>query len=434
MRPRRIVRFFLALALPCFLATAMEAGTVSGTVRNGTTGKPAAGVQVILIQLQGAMQPVATTTTDSEGRYRFDHPALGTGPMLIRAVYRGVNYHEPATPGSSTVNVEVFEPTEKLSAFDVTARAVILDPNGPDLRVGEEFLIKNTTQPPVAYYRPNGSFVFSLPAGAQIGDVSVVGISGMPIKQTPVEKGGNAEAIDYPFRPGETQVRMSYRMPYPSNQATIRLVSPYKADRVAILAPPSVQVSGSGFSPAGTEEGLNVYMRDGVAANVPFSIAVSGTAPLGSPGSAAGGGGGGDDSQNPSVNSRADSGGAAPTASITTMPARLDGVQWAIVGGFAAVFALGLLLLWRQPQTAPAGKDVPQSPRPEARDAAPGRKAPAQKSATAEVEREAHSSLDELKDSLFRLELRHEAGTISEEEYARERRRLQNLLRDLVKS
>jgi hypothetical protein len=42
-------------------------------------------------------------------------------------------------------------------------------------------------------------------------------------------------------------------------------------------------------------------------------------------------------------------------------------------------------------------------------------------------------SLDSLKDQMFRLELRRQAGTISEEEYARERARAEKVLRDLVR-
>ena len=51
----------------------------------------------------------------------------------------------------------------------------------------------------------------------------------------------------------------------------------------------------------------------------------------------------------------------------------------------------------------------------------------------AEVDREVRGSLDELKDSLFRLELRRQAGTISEEDYARERERIDATLRNLVR-
>ena len=43
------------------------------------------------------------------------------------------------------------------------------------------------------------------------------------------------------------------------------------------------------------------------------------------------------------------------------------------------------------------------------------------------------TSLDALKDSLCRLELRHQAGTITEEEYARERAKAEKILRDLVR-
>jgi SH3-like domain-containing protein len=51
----------------------------------------------------------------------------------------------------------------------------------------------------------------------------------------------------------------------------------------------------------------------------------------------------------------------------------------------------------------------------------------------AEVDREVRGSLDELKDSLFRLELRRQAGTVSEEDYARERERIDATLRNLVR-
>ena len=42
-------------------------------------------------------------------------------------------------------------------------------------------------------------------------------------------------------------------------------------------------------------------------------------------------------------------------------------------------------------------------------------------------------SLDSLKDQIFRLELRRQAGTISNEEYAQERARAEKVLRDLVR-
>ena len=148
-------------------------------------------------------------------------------------------------------------------------------------------------------------------------------------------------------------------------------------------------------------------------------------------------------SQNPSVNSRTDVPNAVPVASVTTLPARIDGLKWYVVGGFAALFGLGLVYLWRLPQPAFAGApgtiDAPAYV--ETRNSTPVRPAaaesrapnPSAQSAVATLDREVRGSLDELKDSLFRLELRREAGTINEEDYIRERDRVQKVLRDLVK-
>jgi hypothetical protein len=429
-----------ALLLPaslflCLLAAPAFAGTVTGTVLNGTTGKPAAGVEMILIRLQGGMQPVANTTTDSDGHYKFDNPGLGAGPMLIRAVYRGVNYHEPATPDKTTVDVQVFEPTDKASAFAVTVHAVIIQPNGSDLTVNEEYNISNKTNPPLAYYRADGSFIFSIPEGAELGSVSAVGSSGMPVVQSPIDKGKNQHAIVFPFRPGDSQVNLSYRVPYPGNQATLRLISGYAVDHLGVFAPPSVQVSGGGFTAAGQAQGFSAYMRDAVAANTPLSISVSGTAPPPAQQSA-----GADETQNPSVNSRIETGGEAPAASVTTLPARLDSLKWIIVTGFVALFLLGLIFVSRQPQSAAAPAVAAES-KPSAtagaKRAATAAQAEAEGSsvarASSNLDREVRGSLDELKDVLFRLELRREAGTITDADYVRERDRVQIALRGLVK-
>jgi hypothetical protein len=54
-------------------------------------------------------------------------------------------------------------------------------------------------------------------------------------------------------------------------------------------------------------------------------------------------------------------------------------------------------------------------------------------STLAEVDAAIGTSLDALKERLFRLELRRQAGTISEEEYSRERTQAEKILRDLVR-
>ncbi|HTS13627.1 MAG TPA: carboxypeptidase-like regulatory domain-containing protein [Candidatus Limnocylindrales bacterium] len=439
IKPADGLRWLFAVACLVFAAWGANAGTVSGTVRNGTTGKVAAGVDVILIQLQGGMQPVANTKTDSEGRFHFDNPGLGQAPMLIRAVYRGVNYHEPVPPGKTTADVEVFEPTDKPDAFAVTAHAIVVQPSATDLSVGEIYNITNNTQPPKAYFREDGSFLFSLPDGAQLGDVSAQGASGMPVTQGTIDKGKNEEAISFPFRPGDSGVRISYKLPYSGNQARVRFVSPYASDRLAIFAPPGVQISGDGLSPAGQDQGFSVYMRESVAANTPVTVSIAG---VGSPVQSGQSGMPGDDSQNSSANSRLEQGAnGEAAASATTMPARLDSLKWVLVGGFVAIFALGFVYLWRRPQLAvapagsvamaPAAASVARATDSAARVMPAGSASSA--SAVDDVKRQVTGSLDEMKEKLFRLELRHQAGTIGDAEYAAERQRIEQLLRDLVR-
>ena len=97
------VEFYFATTLTILaFAQTNPAASVHGTVNNGTTGKPGAGVEVVLIQLQGGMQPVANTKTDASGNFTFDNPNIGGQPMLIRAVYKGVNFHQPLPPGKDS--------------------------------------------------------------------------------------------------------------------------------------------------------------------------------------------------------------------------------------------------------------------------------------------------------------------------------------------
>jgi hypothetical protein len=411
-------------------ALSAAAGSVTGTVTNGTTNNPVPNVDVILLQLQGGMEPVTTVKTDAGGHFTITNDAIGTAPMLLRVPYRGVLYHEPVPAGTSTANVEVYEPTTDIHGVVVTTRAIVLQPKGSNLLVGEEYNINDQTSPPKAYYLKDGTFRFQLPDGAQLNQVTASGPSGMPVVQGTIDKGHNVEAVDWPFRPGENGIRIAYELGYSSNQATIHTSSPYAAQHVLLVAPPGLSVSSAGFSPAGTEQGYEVYSHDAMAANEPITIDVSGTAPEPAAANSDNESDSGRNAQNPSVNSRVDDG----TTATTTLPGRLDNLKYILVAGFAALFLLGVIFLWRRPVAATAGAPgVGESEIPEAKPKKEKR-AEAKPSVTvAEVDRGVSHSLDELKESLFRLELRHQAGTISDQDYTRERQKAEKILRELLR-
>jgi hypothetical protein len=443
----------LTFALVCGSAMA---GELSGTIKNGTDGKPGASLDVILIKLQGGMQPVETIKSDAHGNFKFDRPEIGQAPMLVRVPFRGVNYHTPVPPGTSTIEVEIFNPTDKASAVQVTQHDIVVQPSNGTLLVGEEFSVENHTNPPVAFFRNDGTFNFTIPAGAQIGQVSAWSAAGMPVTQGPIDKSKGVTAVAFPFRPGKNGVRLSYTVPYPGNHANLQLTSLYAVPSVFLVAPPTMQISGAGFTPGGQQEGWNIYGHDAVAANASLEVNIAGTAPPPSDDANAGGGGGGaggagsagaaggagaNGASDPSVNSRASSAGET-----VTMPGRMDNVKWVLVAGFGALFALGLIFLWRRPAASMAvagGGGVSASiPAQAAAPTVSSRVSQASSVASAgsqagagiaEMDKEVRGGLDELKEKLFRLELRHQAGTISEEDYTRSRAQVEQTLRELVR-
>lgn len=411
----RCVVFLLALGSS---SLAFAEGSLNGHVRNGTTGAPAAHVPVVLIQLQGGMETVANTESDSQGRFHFDHPAIGKQPMLVRAIYRGVNFHQPLPPGRDTADVEVFEPTADPKAIAIPSRLIVFQPNGSSLLVGEEYVVQNNSKPPSAFFKEQGNFEFQTPGRAQLQQVAAWGPSGMPVVQGTIDRSANRHAIAFAFRPGENGVRLSYQMPYAGSQAVVPVMSPYLIGRVVIIAPPTVKIDSPGFQPAGSEQGMNLYARDAVPAGALFDVQVSGTAPAPSARSAQGSSEGDEKSE---------------SRTIQTLPSRIDSIKWPLVSGFGALFLLGAIFLWRRPAALANGVgangSVPMGRANEAR----GKNGPGAEQATAEIRQHVASNLDSLKDSLFRLELRHQAGTISDEEYARERVRIEQVLRELVK-
>ena len=436
MRRPYSARLALLGALVLAPLASAEAGTVRGTVMNGTTGKAAAGIELILIQLQGGMQEVAHSKSGAQGEFTFEHPGLGAQPMLVRAVYHGVNFNHAVPPGTATAQVDIYEPSKDAKTINVASHVVIFQPNGATLTVGEEYQIENKSQPPVAYFRSDGSFNFAVPEKGQLQQVAAAGPAGMPVVQLPLDKKNNHYSIAFAFRPGDNSVRYSYTLPYEGNAATVKIATIYPGGRLLVVAPPSVQISGDGLAPGGQEQGMNLYGRQDVPAGTLVAVSVSGTAPA------------------PDANTGAEQGqqqgrdaqqggGEATGAGIQQVPGRLDVLKWPLIAGFLCVFALVAILLARKPVVAVAVPAPVEQDVAAAKQKKPKSKAPSAPSAPAvptngaaslkELDVAIGTSLDGLKERLFRLELRRQAGTISEEEYALERASTEKVLRDLVR-
>ncbi len=416
-----------------------SATTISGVVHNGTTGKVASGVDIILLNLQNGMDSVATTKTDAQGHFELNYTPNGQTPMLVRASYKGVNFHAMLPPGQMTADVQIYEPASDANTVKIPTRIVYFQPDGTNLLVGEEYDIQNQSKPPVAYFKTAGNFEFQIPEGATLVEVRAAGPEGMGTVQGTIDQGKRRYAIAFAFRPGESNVRVSYTLPYPSNHASFHVPSINSPGSVMLLASPSVTVASAGFQPGGTEQGLSVYLHDGPIPATGFDVSVSGAAPPASDNA----GQSGQDGGNGSTRDR-DS-----NQTVSAVPPRLDTLKWVLIGGFASIFLLGAAYLYRMPFAiagVPGNSAAPPAAR--MRGSAGAHKsaravvitettaataAPAAPDALGEIDRKVGASLDELKDVLFRLELRRQAGTISEQEYTEQRARAEKILRDLVR-
>jgi len=447
-RSRALPRIFSTLAVWILFASPAHSATVNGTVLNRTTGQPIAGVALTLVDLQAGMAEVATTKSDAQGQFTFNSDGLGEKPMLIRAAFEGVTFNTAIRPGSPRADVDVYDVSKDPKMITVVSHIVIFQPRDGNLLVGEEYVVQNNSQPARAYFRSEGNFDFAIPPNAKLEQISTTSSTGMAVQQAPIEKGKGHNAIAYAFRPGETSIRLSYGMLYPGNSTVVGLPASYSDVKLLVVAPPGMTLTGDGLAASGQEQGMMVYTHAPLAAKATLAVNVSG---VGTPQQSADASGVDQGVQGAEGNSR-----RGPQQDIQAVPGRLDSLKWPIIIGFIALFGLGAVVLSKKQivmAPAPADNDEEHPDSVRLSDRAAKKKstpssaavaalpvppvAAASAAATsaklAAVNAEVNVSLDALKDSIFRLELRRQAGTISEEDYARERAQIEKTLRDLVR-
>jgi hypothetical protein len=428
----------LSISLLSFvLAAAAHAGTIGGIVINRTTGKPQPNVALDLLSPTQGMTELATAASDAGGHFTVTKDSIGMAPILIRATFRDVSFNTFAPPGRPSVEVEVYDISKDPKTIAVSSHIVIFQPQGDKLIGAEEYEVSNASQPPAAYFRSEGNFDFAIPENASLGQVSTTSSMGMSVAQASIEKGKGRFAIAYAFRPGQTNIRLSYELPYPNNSTSLQLPATYAGAKLLVVVPPGVAVTGDGLTSAGQEQGMMVFTHDPLPAKGVLAVNLTG---VGSAPATDGGGqsqGGGAQEGNSRTAGQ----------EVTSAPSRLDDYKWFIFAGLAALFAMGAILLSRKQVVAvesdDGGAEVPPgkltkpgkaqkkaAPTPASAKSATPARPPA--NLTAAVDQHVSVSMDSLKDQIFRLELRKQAGTISEEDYAREKAKVGKLLRDLV--
>ena len=109
------------------------------------------------------MEEAARTKTDASGHFSFNLP--DAGPHLIRAIHQDVTYHRMAPPGTTSVELEIYDVAKKVDGVSVTADVMRFQAKSNELQGIRLFAVNNTSQPPRTQMSDQ-NFEFFLPEGA----------------------------------------------------------------------------------------------------------------------------------------------------------------------------------------------------------------------------------------------------------------------------
>jgi len=414
----------LALFAMVFLARVL-AQNITGTATNGTTKKPAAGDDVVLLSLGQGMEEAGRTKTDAKGNFslKLDN---NTSPHLVRVIHQGVTYHHMAPPGTTSVEIQVYDVSKKVQGISVTADVMRFQAQGNELQGVRLFAVNNASDPPVTQMSDQ-SFEFYLPDGAQVDQSMAMTSGGQPISSAPVpQKEKNRYAFLFPLRPGETQFQVSYHMAY-GGEASFDPKSLYGAQHFVVVLPKTMQFTagaGSTFQsmqdPRQADSVVQVASNTTAGQSLGFKISGTGTiaedsgdtqgTPVG--GAQTTGAANGRDSR--------PGGGLGPPIDA---PDPLEQYRWYILVGFAVVLAGGALYIAKRSKTTAIPDFAPVDIEPPDPPPAPRAK-PADRTAML---------LDALKEEIFQLEVEHKQGRISQQEYEKAKAALDQTLERAVR-
>ena len=416
------------------LSLSAAAQTLTGTVTNGTTSKPAVGDEVIIINLANGMDVGGSTKTDSNGKFSFK--VTVPGPHLIRAVHQGVNYHQMAPPGVNTADLQVYDVATKVADLSVTADVIRFQADSGTMQGIRLFVVNNASSPPKTQMNDH-NFEFYLPAGAKIEQLQARSPNGQPISADAVpEAEKNRYAIAFPLRPGENQFQVEFTLPY-SGEIKIDPKPLYPAAHLVVVLPKTMQfkaVDPSSFQsmqdPNQGDSNVEVAQQTKPGQQLGFTLKGNGVITESS-GETASGAAQQQEQQpqgrdNRSNDNRPGGGLGAPIDA----PDALQKYRWPILFGFAVLLAIGgWVVTKRQPGASLAATSPAKTGAVSSVNSAAVR-SPAAPATSAVSPPAAKSSmlLEALKEELFQLEVERKQGKITPADYEKAKAALDQTL------
>lgn len=417
MKRIRILSATFALMLASALAA--QAATVTGVVTNKTTNKPDAGDPVVLISFSQGMQETARTKTDAHGRFSIEVP--DNNVHLLRVDHQKAAYFEPLRPGTTHVDITVYDVGEKVPGVTTEADVMRVEAGPQGLRVVQNYFVKNASSPPRTQFGMKAYEVY-LPPAAKIEAAAAAGPQGMPVSSSPMaQKDPGHYAFVFPVRPGESRFQLTYTLPYSGSfEFTPRVALP--TENLAVMLPKSMSFKGgSAFVPADVEDNAQTFLAKNVLPSQTISFMVSGTGTMPAQSQQASSGDQGNASGGGTASAESDNRPGGGLGDPIDTPDPLQKFKWWILSGLALllVIAAGFFLRARPAEAVAGGAPV----------AAPSPLVPTPVPSAAKPD----SLLDTLKNELFFLETERLEGKLTDAEYAEEKAALEQVLKRALK-
>lgn len=416
---------FRTVALSSLLMGSLAcADTITGTVTNKTTGKPAAGDTVVLVNPMAGMSEEAHATTDARGHYSLEK--AGSGPALVRARHQGAEYFIEAPHGNAPADISVYDVAAKIDGVGIDEDVIgIVESANGQLHIVERYAVHNASAPPRTQWSPR-SFEIVLPEGAVVAGVSGQRPGGLPttVKMDPAGA-KNHFSFNFPIQPDDsdkgTLFQIEYELPY-TGKLTFHPQVSIPAKTVWVMMPKSMTFAagaGSDFQSSPQDPGFATYVAKNLAPGKSLEFTVSGSGSLprddqgGQTGQQSGGAMGGQDNGAQDTGTPGNQPGGGIGTPINT-PDPLSKYKWWILGLLALIMVATAGFLLRKPQLGAAYEAaIPLASA-----------TPASKNA---------ALLNVLKEELFALETEKVAGSIAPAEYAETKAALETVLRRALK-
>ncbi|MDR3764931.1 MAG: carboxypeptidase-like regulatory domain-containing protein [Acidobacteriota bacterium] len=425
---KRLSVLLMCVALTCAAAVAQ---TITGTVTNATTGKPAAGTTVTLVDPMAGMAEVASAKSDARGNFSIKAEAA-KGPRLAKAERGGVSYFKMISPGVATVDLTVYDASPKVEGITGSADVLKMQADGSTLQAAELFAVQNQSNPPRSLTGEH-TFEFVLPEGAVIDDATAQGPNGQPISATTAPLGAkNHYAFSYALKPGETRFQVSYHLPYGGQASfTPQLTTNYQHYVLMIPATMTFQArNAQKYKPMNNQPGATVQVVVQAREGDDLAYTLSGQGIFqDDQQQAAGAGGGG--AMGGAQDNRPGGGLGRPEDG----PDALVKYRWYILAALMVVLIGGGI--WTREHTlqeaALAGGGVMSIPAASPEEiAAPVHPRQAAGNVLSAAPNSGEVLLAALREELFALEVEKQKGKLPEAEYAKSRAALEETLRRVL--